>query len=226
MFRRLLAAVGLSAATAVVAEPPYEPYQNHAANDIYNLLFCDNLAAFKPGHGQTPAAWQATLFREPADPAALLALVSESSQDGRARYLACARLRALGQAVPAKVLFGVIVEVPLPGGLDVLAAFAEGGVRYINHTGKVAVFEATPSLQPHVQRLFAASEPVVARIGPWERPRTSPPAPGNVRLTFLVSDGLYFGEGPMSTMERDAMAGPVIQRGAELLQIVVPMATK
>jgi hypothetical protein len=227
MLRKLFAAIGLGAAAAsTLAEPPYAPYQSGAANEIYNLLFCDDPAAFKPKAGQSPVAWQVALFSEPFDRTALSAVANEASQEGRVRYLAYAKLRALREPVPAKVLLGVIVEVPLAGGLDVLAAFSEGGVRYVNQTGKLAVFEGVAALQPLVQRLFAASEPVVARIGPWEQSRRSPPKAGNVRLTFLVSDGLYFGEGAMSAMQREAMAGPVIQRATELLQTVVPMATK
>lgn len=227
MLRKFLAAVGLGAAAATaLGEPPYAPYQSAAANEIYNLLFCDDPAAFKSKGGQSPVGWQLVLFSQPVDRSALLTLANEPTQDGRVRYLAYAKLRALGQSVPARVLLGVIVEVPLAGGLDVLAAFSDGGVRYVNQTGKLAVFEGVATLQPHLQGLFAASERVVARIGPWEQPRRSPPKAGNVRLTFLVSDGLYFGEGDMSVMQREPMAAPVIQRATELLQTIVPMASK
>jgi hypothetical protein len=99
-------------------------------------------------------------------------------------------------------------------------------VRYINHTGKLAFLEPLPSIQPYVERLFAASQPVVARIGPWREARRPPPKEGQVRLTFLVSEGLYFGEGPMSTMQRDAMASPVIQKATELLQALVALTSK
>ena len=203
----------------------HEPYQSGAANDLYHLLFCDEPALFGARAGQTPTAWQEALFAEPPDSAALLALANDPSQEGRVRYLAFSRLRATGASVAAKGLSGVIVEVPLDGGLDTLAAFSEGGVRYLNHTGKASVFEGVDALKPFVDRLFAASEPVVARIGPWEQPRRPPPAHGNIRLTFLVSDGLYFGEGPMIVMQRDPMAGPIIQRATELLQTIVPLAT-
>ena len=215
-----------AAADSSSAGPPYGPYPGSASNDLYNLLFCDDPAAFAPAPGQAPAAWQATLFSEPADRDGLATLAADAAREGRVRYLACARLREIGEPVPAKVLLGVIVEVALPGGLDALAAFAEGGVRYINQTGKVAVFEGVGTLTPHVQQLFAASEPVVARIGPWDRPRRSPPEPGNIRLTFLVSDGLCFGEGAMSVMQREPMAAPVIERATELLQTIARMAGK
>jgi len=228
MLRRLLTAVGLGAApeTGAVVEPPYAPYPNDAINEIYNFLFCDELTAFKPRPGQSPAAWQVTLFAEPADVSALSTLAGDASQEGRVRYLACTKLRQLGEAVPMKRLLGVIVEVPLESGLDVLAVYSEGGVRYINQTGKLAVFEGVASLQPHVQRLLAASEAVVTGIGPWRKPRRPPPKRGNMRLTFLTSDGLCFGEGPWSAMQREATAGPVIQRATDLLQTVVRMAAQ
>ena len=46
-----------------------------------------------------------------------------------------------------------------------------------------------------------------------------------MRLTFLVSDGLYFGEGPMATMKPEALPGPVV-RGQALLEAAVALAVK
>lgn len=114
------------------------------------------------------------------------------------------------------------VEVPLDNGLDVLAAFSDGGVRYLNQSGKIAVVEAddTP-LAGLAKELIAASRPIVEKIGPWEEQRLPPPKAGNVRITFLVSDGLYFGEGPYAVLQADDMAGPVLAKAAQLLQEVV-----
>jgi hypothetical protein len=227
MFRKLLAAIGLGAATApgAGAAPPYSPYSNEAIDSIYNLLFCDDISSFKPKTDKGLASWQAALFSEPADIAALVPLSADSSQEGRVRYLAYWRLRGAGQTVPAKVLLGVIVEMPLSGGLDAIAAYSEGGVRYINQTGKLAVFEVVPRMQPFVQNLMKVSQPIVDRIGPWEHSRLPPPKRGNVRLTFLVSDGLFFGEGPVAQMQGDPMAGQVIRKATELLQEVVALST-
>ena len=36
-------------------------------------------------------------------------------------------------------------------------------------------------------------------------------------MTFLVSDGLYFGEGPMKIMERDPLAKPLLKAATALL---------
>jgi hypothetical protein len=159
---------------AAIGAPPYSPYSNEAIDGIYNLLFCDDISAFRPKPGEKSASWQAALFSEPPDISALESLAADVSQEGRIRSLAYQRLRSVGKKVASKVLLGVIVEVPLSEGLDTLAAYSEGGVRYINKAGKLAVFEGVPSLQPAIQDLFKASQPVVDRTGPWDRSRLPP----------------------------------------------------
>lgn len=201
--------------------PPYAPYASEAANAIYERLFCDDLSAFAARPGAEPADWQQALAADPPDPAALRSLADDATQEGRVRCLACARLRERGLPVPAHRLFGVVVEVALDAGLDTLAAYREGGVRYINHTGAMSIVEGADALGTRVAALFDAAAEVVERVGPWHAPRRPPPQNGAIRLSFLTSDGLCFGEGPMATMARDAMAGPVVAQATALLQAVV-----
>ncbi|MFO1280889.1 MAG: hypothetical protein U1F51_00230 [Burkholderiales bacterium] len=208
------------------AAPPYSPYRSDAANAIYNLAFCDDVAAFAARPGQSPTPWQAALASEPADVEALRRLADDEREEGRIRYLASRRLRENGRPAAAKRLYGVVVEMPLDGGLDTLAATSEGGVRYVNQSGRIAVIEPVPAIVPLVERLFAAAQPVVDRIGPWSGARRPPPSAGAIRLSFLVSDGLYFGEGPFTALERDPMAAPVIARATELLQAVVALRSE
>jgi hypothetical protein len=226
MIRKFFAALGLGVASVsgAVANPPYSPYSTEATNEIYNLLFCDNWSSFAPQVNQKTLPWQATLFSEPPDIPALETFAADSSQEGRLRAIAYGRLRSAGRKVSTKILLGVIVETPLAKGLDTLAAYSEGGVRYINQSGKMAIFEGVTSLQPLVQNLIRASQTIVDRIGPWDRARLPPPKSGNIRLTFLVSDGLYFGEGPAPQLQRDGSAGQVIQNASALLNQVVALA--
>lgn len=205
----------------------YAPYNQPEINQIYDLLFCDDLMAFSPKPGEELAPWQSVLFGGPVDAERVRTLAEDTTAEGRIRALAYNWLRAQGQPVPPKTLLGVIVEVPLDGGLDVLAAFSDHGVRYINQTGKLAVIEGgLPETDPIVVALLAAAQPVIARIGPSDQERLPPPRQGNFRLTFLVSDGLYFGEGPMPVMQRDPLAGPVINQATQLLQMVVDKVVK
>ncbi len=230
MFRKFLNTIGLGAApaarTVIRGNPPYAPYGGESSNFMYNLLFCDDVASFKPTVDAEVAPWQATLFAEPTDFSAFELLASDTSQEGRARYLAYSLLRSDDRPVPDKILLGVIVEVGLPEGLDVLAAYSDGGVRYINKTGKLAILEGVTDTRPLVQEVLDAAQSVVARTGPWPGARLAPPRVGNIRISFLVSDGLYFGQGPTAQMQKESMAAPLIQKATALLQTVVALSVK
>jgi hypothetical protein len=225
--RQLLATFGIGAATGDTASAAefYEPYAEPHVNFLYNLLFCDNIDLFKNDKNmQGDGLWPALLAEQP-NLKALQEIAGDESNEGRVRAVAFNRLRASGQEVPAKKLLGVIVEVPQPQGLDVLAAFVEGGVRYLNQSGKVAVFEGRGHpVEAMAKQLVAVSQPVVDRTGPWDKARLPPPRAGRVRMTFLVSDGLYFGEGPFNALQKDPLGGPVLTKAAQLLQLSVQTA--
>lgn len=196
---------------------PFKPYRNPALDRIYNLLFCDDPALYQQDAPTTAYPWTVLLAPTP-DPAALQALAADPTQEGRARLLAYRQLAQLGAPPAPPELLGVVVEVGLPLGLDALAAFADGSARYFNQAGKLLVWEAqTPESDELVRQLFAASRRVVSQIGPWREKRLPPPTNGLVRLTFLVADGLYFGQGPLAVFAHDAMAGPVVAAATQLL---------
>lgn len=192
------------------------------ARRIYDLLFCDDPAAFAPATDRDAAPWQAVLYARPATADDVRALASDPAAESRVRALACNWLRAHGHDAPAQELLGVIVEVPLDDGLDVLAAYADGGVRYINHAGAMTLVEgAETAVAAPAARLLDAARAVIARIGPWDKARLPPPQAPALRMTFLVTDGLYFGEGPMHLMQRDPLAAPVVTAATDLLQAIV-----
>jgi hypothetical protein len=228
MLRTLLAAIALGTASLMAsAAPPYAPYADSAADGIYNLLFCDIDAALRPALGQEAADWQKVLFNEPPDGPALAALATDTSAEGRIRALAFNRLRAIGETVPRRVLLGVVVEVGLEGGLDALAAFSDGGLRYINQSSKMLLSDGrNPDFQPLVAELLSASNELLKQLNPSQRVRQPPPRPGNLRITFVASDGLYGGEGSMSAMQSNPMAAPVVERASKLLLKVVEVGTK
>jgi len=201
----------------------YEPYKESHVSFLYNLLVCDDIDLFKNDETvKTESVWS-TLMAEHTDAEALRTIAESEANEARVRALAFNRLRASGVSVPAKILLGVIIEVPLEQGLDVLAAFAEGGVRYLNQSGKVAIFEG----QGHpvavlAKELIEVSQPIVNQIGPWDKERL-PPSQVNVRMSFLVSDGLYFGEGPFEALQGDALGGSLLAKATQLVQRVVEL---
>ena len=207
-------------------DPFYRPYDRADLDLIYNLLFCDSPDLLRPKSG-APTGDLAVLLAKPPRLEALEKVAANETGESRVRAVAYHRLRAVKAKVPKGQLLGVIVEVPLEGGLDVLAVFADGRMRYLNHSGKIAVFESTPAAMTATQeRFLKAAAAAIERIGPWDKPRLPPPKPGNARLSFLVSDGLYFGEGPRGAISKDQVGGPVLNTATELLLAIVNASTK
>ena len=222
--KRILAAIGIG--TPAAEEAPGGPYADEATNLIYHLLFCDKLKLFEANYeGELTDPW-ATLFKQDPDLEAVAKIANDNAQESRVRMLCFGLLRSAGKHVPEKELLGTIIEVRLPGGLDTLAVFVDGGVRYINQSGKIAVVEAGPNpFQVEIDEVIKASRSIVAAIGPWDKDRLPAPRKGNIRMTFLVSDGLYFGEGSMDAMQQEQMAAPLIEAATSLLVKLVDHTT-
>jgi hypothetical protein len=119
----------------------------------------------------------------------------------------------------AKDVLGVVVEIGLPQGLDVFAAYADHSARYLNHAGGAVVWEhPDSSLDAGIDELLAAGRDIVAQIPPWGRPRPQRPATGVLRLSFLTPGGLSMGQGPLDEFPKHAFAGRVFQSATLLLQ--------
>ncbi|GAO44200.1 hypothetical protein [Flavihumibacter petaseus] len=206
---------------------PDRPYADESLNLLYNLLFCDVPELFRLNTG-TPESYPVTIiFAEQSGAEDLKNVANDPAVDSRYRILACNRLRLQGSAAPNKALLGVIVEVGLDQGLDVLASFADGTARYINQSGKMVIWEAKGDQAANALRqdLFDKSRVVIEQIGPWEQPRRPHPAAGTARITFLVSDGLYFGEAPINTLFGDPLAAPALDCATRLMQFLATRAS-
>jgi hypothetical protein len=117
---------------------------------------------------------------------------------------------------------GVVVEVTMPPGLDLVAAYQDHSARYYNYSGAGVVWEHPDgSLNFAIDDLLAASNEVVRHIGRWEQERPQPPPQGHVRLCFLTPSGLHFGQGPMSDLSRDPMGGRVLQQSMGLMTTLI-----
>ena len=200
------------------------PYTNPGLNKMYDLLFCDDLAQYKTEPKPSMYPWDVLLADTP-DTDKLKAVIADKTLESRSRILAYRLLPP--QEDSAKELLATIVEVSLPQGLDVLAAFNDGSARYINHAEKLLVWEnRTPESNALISQLLTLSSNIVSRIGPWDQPRRPYPQNDAVRLTFLASDGLYFGEGPFDALQHDPMAAPVLDAATSLMAYLTSVATK
>jgi hypothetical protein len=203
------------------------PFQDSSANLIYQLLFCDNAELYRPTTTKPFSYPFDVLFADRRSAGELESLTSDPEVDPRVKVLACNELNKAGYKISNKELLGVIVEVGLDDGLDVLASFVNGTARYINHSGKVLIWESTTDANANrlTDALFESGKNVITRIGPWDQPRKAHPRKGNVRLTFLVSDGLYFGEGPIDALFGDPLAGPALNAATALMIYLTEMTS-
>lgn len=196
-----------------------DPYKDTATNLIYNLLFCDNLDLYKANSKEpNPYPWD-ILFSATSTDQDFEKIINDTSLESRMKILACNRQIAGGHKPSKKEILAVIVEVGLDSGLDILASFKDGTARYINQTGKMLIWETTDETSNKLtSELFLKSQDIVNKIGAWDKPRRPCPTKGNVRITFLVSDGLYFGEGPIDVLFNDLMASPALTSATQLMQ--------
>lgn len=202
-----------------IRQTPNNPYKNEASNLIYNLLFCDDIQIFKENTKPPYTYPFSILFEKNSTTDQLQKIVGDPESDPRTKILAYNQLRERGIKSDKKELLAVIVEVGLDSGLDVLASFKNGTARYINQTGAILVWETTTddSSNKLTQTLFNNSQMAVEKIGPWDKPRRQYPAKGMARISFLVSDGLYFGEGPVDVLFNDPIAGSALESATELM---------
>lgn len=155
---------------------------------------------------------------------ALEAVLRQPDLESRHYLEAWHALRELGAAPPpsdAKHVYGVVVDVPMPPGLDTLAAYEDRSARFLSHGGGAIVWEHPDvSLDAQVDALLAAGRALAGRIGPWAGARPPLP-PGAARISVLTPSGLHFGQGPMGAFLRDAMAALVIAAATALMQALV-----
>jgi hypothetical protein len=198
---------------------PSRPYADDATNAIYELLFCDQINLYKPDPSASAGYPWNILFASLPDPIGLQKIVFDDQVESRIKLLAYDVMRRHGLPIEEKELLGVIVEVGLEEGLDVLASYQDGTARYINYTGRMILWDVPDKESAEITaRIFRDSLNIVHRIGPWTEARRPHPAAGIVRISFLVSDGLYFGEGPVNVLFNDALAAPALSSCTAMMQ--------
>ncbi len=200
MFKKLFAA--FSAKSKIRADAAYGTDE---LNTVHKMLFADDV-------GQ--------LFGDAPDARVVQAIAQDANEESRVRLLAAQWLRANGHEPAAPEVLGVVIEVPLDGSMDTLAAYADGRVRYINQTGRTAVFEGAPAdVAAQAKALVASAIPAFVKAS-TQKPVYAPGA-GQLRFTFLSQDGNRVTDGFFSDIVRDELAKPVLEQGQRLLDLVV-----
>jgi hypothetical protein len=136
-------------------------------------------------------------------------------------------LRSVGVSPPegiAKRVYGAVAEVAVPLGHDLLAAYADLSVRYLNYSGAAVVIdERIPSVEIPAAELLKIGQSIVNAIGPWEQ--ALPPLPaGHSRLTLLTPSGPHFGQGPDAALRADPPAAAFFDAATRTLVAAIATA--
>ncbi len=124
----------------------------------------------------------------------------------------------------AKAVLGVVVEVALPKGLDLVAGYADHSARYFNFSGAAVVWDHPDSrLDGDVDALLDAGCSIAKHAGHWDGPRPTPPQQGQARINLLTPGGLIFGQGPMADLARDPLGGRALTAATSLMQKLIDL---
>jgi hypothetical protein len=161
-------------------------------------------------------------MEEAAEAGRLLRAVTLISNEARLRLWAWHNLRQLGKYPSpdlARQVLGVIIEVPFEDREDVLAAYADGTARYINHQGGMIVWDSIDeTITPIVMNVIREAQP----IGAPQEDRLEEPVPGEqVRLSVLTPGGIHVWQGVAA---ENPQLTKVFAYMAELLRALVQMA--
>jgi len=136
-------------------------------------------------------------------------------------------LRQLGVNPPAeqaKLVYGVVVEVGMKSGADILATYLDHTARYLNYTGAGVIWEhPDTSLDAEMEALLRAGQAVANQIGPWDQARPAAPVNDYVRLNMLTPSGLHFGYGTFENLAKEPMGKAIIDPATQLM---VPLTKK
>ena len=192
---------------------------------LYNCLFADDQRFFENMKDLEALSWiyageQASLER-------IRRICTDEGIESRVKFLAAHTALQQGIALEEKLYFGSILEVPMGGGYDILAFYADSRARYYNHAGSAIIYEGgIADVDAAIAKTNEVSKAICQVIGPWEGPRLEPPTGTLARFTYLNSDGLYFGQGPVAEMSKDRMGSVILGSGAELMSTLIAHARK
>jgi hypothetical protein len=196
------------------------------ANDIlYNSLFADDIKYYTEMSDHPAISW--INKNETITKRALMDIVNDDKAESRIKFLSAYYALKKSVKIDEKIYFGTILEVPVNGKYDILAFYSDLTARYYNHGNNVIVYEGGKSdIDKIIDETNSVSKAVCRVIGPWEDKRLPRPTGDTTRFTYLMSDGLYFGQGPIDEMSKDEMGSAILGSGANLMSQLISLCKK
>jgi hypothetical protein len=148
----------------------------------------------------------------------LRSIASIPGMETRIHLWVWSALRELSEQPDSKAgteVLGVIVEAPMDGGYDTLAAYQDGTARYLNFSGRGIFWDAPDAfINGLCLALLSSTVPVSSRA----KPRTSILLPqSGAQVTLLTRSGIYAISDPPR---------PVVKAAADLMTELIRQAQK
>ncbi len=125
------------------------------------------------------------------------------------------------------MLFGVVVEVGMEEGLDLVAVYADHSARYYNYSGAGVIWESPDhSLDQKIDDILLTGQDTLKQIGPWNGLRPAAPAKGDARINLLTSNGLHFGQGPVDVLFNDPLGSKIMNGMFDIMQTLSSKTNK
>jgi hypothetical protein len=122
----------------------------------------------------------------------------------------------------ASQVLGIVAEVAVPAGHDVLACYRDGSARYMNFSGSLIAYEGgLASVDAALAALLAVSQTVADVIGPWDSPQLPPLPDGHTRFVMLTPSGPRFGQGPDAALRSDRVASTLLSAATGVLTALI-----
>jgi hypothetical protein len=127
----------------------------------------------------------------------------------------------------AKLALGVIAEVPVRDGHDLLAAYRDGSARYLNFSGRALIWEdrSATDIAALISDWLAIGQVIADAIGPWDQPGLPPLPEGQARIMVLTPSGPHFGQGESSALFADPRAAAFLNAATKLMHTLLGRAT-
>ncbi len=119
----------------------------------------------------------------------------------------------------ASYVLAAVAEISVKPGHDLLVAYRDGGIRYLNQSGNVAVVEgiADLALTEAARAWLAVADELASTVGVWDQPQLPPLPSGDSRIMMLTPEGPRFGQGPDSLLGTDAGAAAFLSAATNVL---------
>jgi hypothetical protein len=115
------------------------------------------------------------------------------------------------------VVRGVVVDIGTPKGLETIAVYEDHTACLLRADGEVLSFtDPEPGIADPAEALLAAARGVVQHTHPHAGPAENPPEAGHACIRVLTYAGTHTGLGPVHSLERDAVGGPVLRAATAL----------